>query len=573
VKNASVSGNLDAPEGGFDAIMQAIVCREQIGWREKARRLLVFSTDAGFHYAGDGKLGGIVKPNDGQCHLDGRNMYTHSTIQDYPSVSQINTKVIQNSIHIIFAVTKEQYEVYRKLSEHIEGAIADTLSADSSNIVELLRNQYDKISSSIELKDTASSHIKVDYYTSCLDPNGPMQKGNKCDGLKVDSEVTFQLDVKVTKCPANRAEWKQTFNVYPVGLNESLTVHLEMLCDCPCEHVGHPDYEEESDKCSGSGTFECGICSCDETHFGEKCECNNNNSNVTIGVENCRKSPNEAICSGNGDCICGQCQCNKRSNDEEKITGKYCECDNFSCEWVDAQLCGGPARGECNCGVCQCKPGWSGSNCNCATTTDTCKSPVNGLICSGHGECQCGACKCKSDEASGMKYSGKFCDKCPTCPERCSEFQDCVKCQVHKKGPLTEEECAANCTTFTPLPVDSIEIEEEKDEYFCTYIDDDDCRYTFTYYYDNEGNVTGKAKKTGDCPAEVYMLAVVVGVIGAIVLIGLAVLLLWKMVTTIQDRREFAKFQKESQLAKWDTVENPIYKQATSTFQNPLYKK
>lgn len=57
VKHANVSGNLDAPEGGFDAIMQAVVCRNQIGWRERARRLLVFSTDASFHYAGDGKVG------------------------------------------------------------------------------------------------------------------------------------------------------------------------------------------------------------------------------------------------------------------------------------------------------------------------------------------------------------------------------------------------------------------------------------------------------------------------------------------------------------------------------------
>jgi len=40
--------------------MQAIVCREQIGWRERARRLLVFSTDAGFHYAGDGKVRFII---------------------------------------------------------------------------------------------------------------------------------------------------------------------------------------------------------------------------------------------------------------------------------------------------------------------------------------------------------------------------------------------------------------------------------------------------------------------------------------------------------------------------------
>ena len=44
-----------------------------------------------FLFIGDGKLGGIVKPNDGLCHLD-RNTpatYTHSTEQDYPSVSQV----------------------------------------------------------------------------------------------------------------------------------------------------------------------------------------------------------------------------------------------------------------------------------------------------------------------------------------------------------------------------------------------------------------------------------------------------------------------------------------------------
>lgn len=40
-------------------------------------RLLVFSTDAGFHFAGDGKLCGIVLPNDGQC-LPGNDMYTMS---------------------------------------------------------------------------------------------------------------------------------------------------------------------------------------------------------------------------------------------------------------------------------------------------------------------------------------------------------------------------------------------------------------------------------------------------------------------------------------------------------------
>ena len=43
--------------------------------------------------AGDGKLGGIVTPNDGICHMDEKGVYTHSSIHDYPSVSQINHKV------------------------------------------------------------------------------------------------------------------------------------------------------------------------------------------------------------------------------------------------------------------------------------------------------------------------------------------------------------------------------------------------------------------------------------------------------------------------------------------------
>jgi protocadherin alpha len=53
---ASVSGNVDDPEGGFDALMQTVVCSGEIGWRRNTRRLLIFSTDNGFHMAGDGKV-------------------------------------------------------------------------------------------------------------------------------------------------------------------------------------------------------------------------------------------------------------------------------------------------------------------------------------------------------------------------------------------------------------------------------------------------------------------------------------------------------------------------------------
>lgn len=192
--------------------MQAIVCRKQIEWREQARRLLVFSTDAGFHYAGDGKLGGVIAPNDGECHLsdDGRT-YTHSSLMDYPSISQINKKVKENSINVIFAVTKSQLDVYTKLSEIIEGSSSAELKEDSSNVVTLVKKEYQKISSSVEMKDNATSDIRVTYYSTCLD--GELKERSKCEGLKVGNLVRFEAEIVVLSCPKDPKEWTQTFQV------------------------------------------------------------------------------------------------------------------------------------------------------------------------------------------------------------------------------------------------------------------------------------------------------------------------------------------------------------------------
>lgn len=89
------------------------------------------------------------------------------------------------------------------------------------------------------MRDTASSAIKVTYYSNCLDRNGQPKQTNKCDGLKVGTVVSFQAEILVTSCPPNRKEWNQTFQIYPVGINESLTVELTMQCDCPCENAGY----------------------------------------------------------------------------------------------------------------------------------------------------------------------------------------------------------------------------------------------------------------------------------------------------------------------------------------------
>lgn len=53
--------------------------QDKIGWRNDASHLLVFTTDAKTHIALDGRLAGIVQPNDAQCHINEDNFYSAST--------------------------------------------------------------------------------------------------------------------------------------------------------------------------------------------------------------------------------------------------------------------------------------------------------------------------------------------------------------------------------------------------------------------------------------------------------------------------------------------------------------
>lgn len=560
VHAAKVSGNLDSPEGTMDAIMQAVVCKENIGWRNKSRKLLVVSTDNDYHYAGDGKLGGIIKPNDCECHLDTNGFYTESTEQDYPSLSQINRKIKENNVNLIFAVTRDQVDHYGNLSRRLVGSTTGMLADDSSNVVKLIRGQYEAISSAIEMTDTAqeSGNIEVSYNSSCLD--GVMKRRNVCKGLKVLDTVTFNVTVKFSFCP-DKENWNQTIQIYPVGLNEYLDVQLEMICECDCEK---PENEERnSTRCSsGNGTYECGICSCYDNKYGQKCECDGSDNQSGGDAIECYVGTDEPPCSNRGECRCGKCHCNTRENPEEKYYGKHCECNNFSCEQVDHKMCSG--HGQCDCGKCKCSKGWTGSDCSCSESQLNCIDN-EGKICGDKGRCVCGSCKCEDT------YYGKYCDDCPSCATKCQVYTDCVQCFLGTENPDLEGRDCDVCENMRVYLVEKTEGNETEMEKSCTLKDDERCNIFFKYRMNENHHALIYVQAEKECPLPPNVLAIASGTTGSIIAAGLILLLMWKILTTIHDRREFERFEKEQKKAKWDSGENPIYVQATSTFQNPAY--
>ena len=61
-----------------------------------------------------------------------------------------------------------------------------------------------------------------------------------------------------------------------------------------------------------------------------------------------------------------------------------------------------------------------------------------------------------------------------------------------------------------------------------------------------------------ECQEKIKLWWIILAIILAILLIGIILLLIWKCCATLIDRREFAKFEKERQNAKWDTVSTII---------------
>ncbi|XP_026557783.1 integrin beta-4 isoform X2 [Pseudonaja textilis] len=509
-----ISGNLDAPEGGFDAILQTAVCKENIGWRNDSTHLLVFSTESAFHYEADGAnvLAGILRKNDEKCHLTQAGIYTFDTKQDYPSVPTLVRLLKQSDIIPIFAVTNHSYDYYEKLHKYFQLSEIGRLQEDSSNIVELIRVAFESIRSRVEIPVyNIPKAIKTDITSSDAEKT---ESGSF--RIVRDKVVNFNVNLKAEHfadqhvCDLPEEERKGIIHIKP-SFSDKMEIDASILCDtCSCEK----NQEVKSSKCSYNGNFVCGLCVCDPGWRGDQCSCSPSSFPDT---EACIKPGDKEPCSGKGECLCGICQCDS----DGRYEGQYCEFDSLQCARTSGFLCND--RGRCYMGQCVCEAGWEGDSCECPTSNETCVSS-NGLICDGRGRCECGRCVCNNPSS----HIEPTCEIGPLALQQAceAEFRTCVQCQVWGTGEKKGQECS-NCHFKIKM------VDELKQDNICSFQDEeDDCVYHYTREEDTNlsQNNTVLVQKKKECPPGSFLWLIPL-LIFLMLLLGLLLLLCWKFCT------------------------------------------
>eukprot|EP00063_Salmo_salar_P027806 XP_014002641.1 PREDICTED: integrin beta-7-like isoform X2 [Salmo salar] len=518
VSKQSISSNLDGPESGFDAIMQVAVCQDDIGWGN-VTRILVYTSDDTFHLAGDGKLAGIYQPNDGKCHLNSNGLYNKDTVYDYPSVGHLSQVLSANNIRLIFAVTDQNIENYEALSEMIPQSVVGLLEDDSNNVVQLISEACNNLSSSILLEHRdVPPGLGVSYSSHCGDDRlAQGQDRGECSDVRINQQVNFTVTVTSSSCLSKT----ESFIIKVQGINEELRVTVETLCDCDCQ-----DSEEQSSQCHGNGTFHCGICSCDSGHTGQRCECETQpDKDTSLAVEALcspaqTNSTGTPLCSGRGSCVCGQCICWGQHR------GQHCQCDDISCNRHNNMICGGPA-------------------CECSTLTDQCQTSNDG-ICSHRGQCECNECHCHPG------FFGRHCTK-PLAP--CDTYRACVDCMLHESAINM---CHRRCGSAKPIRINGTQSFTCQDDTVRFNVELINTGDIFVYYTDTSRGID---------PWIINMGKAVVG----IVLPGVIMIIIYRLMLEVSYQRERRRFLKDKENICWEDTQNPLFQEALTTFTNPMH--
>ena len=572
-----ISTNVDDPEDPLGAMLQAVVCKELVGWRENSRKILLIMTDDVLHTAGDGRLAGIVKPNDGRCHTQydpssNKVVNTAALMQDYPSIEEVKEALQDNDIIPVFAVSISNNAdlIYNTTVGPSLGGFTTTLASNSDNLENVLEDAHLKVVSNARLSFNLPNYLSANIAANCPPQATYLPDTYECAGIG-NGTVIFTISLMLQKCTNNFKNGISEQIDFRIPGFGQFTVDIDGICSCECDET-----EYNSSTCSTNGDLTCGRCTCVNGWIGNDCSCST--------TAQCPIGPNDAICSGRGRCECGQCVCTQPMTTvsgvfNPHIVGNACECSNYECDTgSNGLVCSG--RGLCICSnsqyTCQCNVTsltghthtHTGDACQCSY--DHCIDPINvGSVCNGRGNCsQCQpqgrACTCNRG------YRGQYCETeipaslVAVC-DSSGNARECVKCygEAGKYNKEVSLVCPGLvCVNFTLLREDPSQHNYDVPEAVnsstidCSFIDGE-CYYS--YYV---GLLTNGESVYVVAPRECHLVHLVsfwpmaLIIMFSLTLIGYIILMIIKCCIIYLDYR---KFKMKGSEKDFSITLNPLY--------------
>lgn len=135
INSWTAGGGNDAPEAQLDALLYtALDSGSGLGYRAGSERVVILSTDAPFHVAGDRdnltSESGVVA-NNGDAVID--------PLEDYATISQLKTALEDNNIIPIFLATDGQQTTYQGLVSDLGRGGVLPLDSNSENVADAIK--------------------------------------------------------------------------------------------------------------------------------------------------------------------------------------------------------------------------------------------------------------------------------------------------------------------------------------------------------------------------------------------------------------------------------------------------
>ncbi|CAI8001608.1 Integrin beta-6 [Geodia barretti] len=317
--------NIDAPEAGLDAMAQAVICNESVGWRDSAVKMILTFTDDAFKFSGEGRQGGILTPFETVCGLTNStetNSYTmYSGLRnDYTSPGQLLSFLESSNIIPVFVsvtssaqaqgfynVSQTHQELARLYNMRLSGrasfASVNTTGTNETGIANSILTIIDQqvlfILSQTGLSPERINGISFSVKAECPARAIELNEGTNmesCSNVSVGDTTRFTLNVKLLDCEVFGTETREVaVSVFPLG---RVVIEITPICSCLCD-----DYEVNSPRCSFNGNFSCGECTCKEGYCGLQCQ-----FNVSVRT-GCPDGLGGNICSGERGACLGTCEC------------------------------------------------------------------------------------------------------------------------------------------------------------------------------------------------------------------------------------------------------------------------